>query len=362
MSSYQVTPPTTWSNTPISRGEESATAPSSPGLTDAQLRASPVVTSLEGVSTNVTLTEVRDRLPAVPLIQALTDTQLRAAPVPVTQIDLVASGTISTQNLSAAGVATANSSVELTLDGGACALSVQAVGTYTGALSLQGTINGTTWVTVGGTVFFNVNTGAASATITSAAQGIFQSECSGYAKVRISALAAVTGSVVVSVRGSKSTSLVALDAPLPAGAAVVGAVTQSGTWTAMIGNTPNSTPILANPGPPALNNLNSTASTNAISVKASAGTLYSISASNTSASIRYLKLYNKSSAPSVGTDVPVLTIVLPASGVGSTVPVVFGTLGMRFNAGIALALTAGAADSDTTGVGAGEVKVCSSYL
>jgi hypothetical protein len=39
-------------------------------------------------------------------------------------------------------------------------------------------------------------------------------------------------------------------------------------------------------------------------VKASAGQVYSLFVSNINAAVRYLKLYNKASAPTVGTDVP----------------------------------------------------------
>lgn len=103
---------------------------------------------------------------------------------------------------------------------------------------------------------------------------------------------------------------------------------------------------------------NSAATTNATSTKASAGTVWSVQASNINAAVRYLKLYNKASAPTVGTDVPVLTIPLPA---GSVAQVDGGSNGIRFGTGIAWALTAGAADSDTAAVAASEHKVCISY-
>lgn len=128
------------------------------------------------------------------------------------------------------------------------------------------------------------------------------------------------------------------------------------------GTQPVSGTVTANQGTlvtPTASNINSAASTNATSVKASAGTVYSITASNTGASTRYVKLYNKASAPTVGTDVPVLTIPVPAGGV---VNVPFGTTGHRLATGIALAITANAADSDTTAIGASEVKVATAYV
>lgn len=120
--------------------------------------------------------------------------------------------------------------------------------------------------------------------------------------------------------------------------------------------------VTANQGtlvaPTALN-INSAATTNATSVKTSAGTLYNISASNTNAAARYLKLYNKASAPVVGTDVPVLILLLPA---GASIDHDFGLVGHRFTTGIALALTTGIADSDTGAVAANEIKVITSFI
>lgn len=110
---------------------------------------------------------------------------------------------------------------------------------------------------------------------------------------------------------------------------------------------------------PTASNVNSAASTNATVVKASAGTLYGVVVSNTAASPRYVKLYNKATAPTVGTDVPLFTIQVTA---GATLPVSFGAVGHRFATGIGLAITANAADTDTTAVGASEVKVATSYI
>ena len=110
---------------------------------------------------------------------------------------------------------------------------------------------------------------------------------------------------------------------------------------------------------PTASNINSAATTNATSVKASAGTVYSVTASNINAAIRYLKFYNKASAPTVGTDVPVITIPIPAGG---AINIPFGTTGHRFATGIALAITTGAADSDTGAVEANEIKVATAYI
>lgn len=88
----------------------------------------------------------------------------------------------------------------------------------------------------------------------------------------------------------------------------------------------------------------STASTNAISQRAGATNLFEVSATNPTATAAYLKIYNKASAPTVGTDVPVLTIPIPAN---SFVAFEFGALGKRFTLGVATAITAAIAATDT---------------
>jgi len=154
-----------------------------------------------------------------------------ALSLPVAIASDTASGSITTQNLAPAGVATAGSAVEITLSG-ASTLSIQTMGTYTGALSLQATLDGTTWVTMGGTPLINVNTGGYLASITSALQSVFQADVAGFTKARITGLAAVTGSATVTLRTTAgAAAMVALDNSLPTGANVIGAVTGSGTFT-----------------------------------------------------------------------------------------------------------------------------------
>lgn len=90
-------------------------------------------------------------------------------------------------------------------------------------------------------------------------------------------------------------------------------------------------------------------STNATSLKASAGTLYGVQCFNNSATIGYLKFYNKASSPTVGTDATVKVIMIPASS-GAAIP--FPDQGVAFATGIAYAVTGGIADADTTSVAA----------
>ena len=110
---------------------------------------------------------------------------------------------------------------------------------------------------------------------------------------------------------------------------------------------------------PTVLNTSSAATTNPVLVKSSAGTLFNITASNIGAAAAYLKLYNKATAPTVGTDVPVLTLQIPAGGFVSPQ---FGTLGHRFATGIGIGITGAAADNDTTAIAAAQVKVLTSYV
>lgn len=202
------------------------------------------VISAQSVASNLNMTEASAStiLARTPALGQATAT----ASTPVTQNVETASGNITTQNLIPNGVATAGSAVEIILSGSST-LSIQTTGIYTGALSLQVTSDGTTWVTVGGTPLININTGGYLVSITSALQSVFQAEVSSFLRARITGLAVVTGTATITLRACANTSMVSLDTGLPAGTAVIGGVTQSGVWTTQIGNTPNTTAILSNP-------------------------------------------------------------------------------------------------------------------
>lgn len=105
----------------------------------------------------------------------------------------------------------------------------------------------------------------------------------------------------------------------------------------------------------------SAASTNATSVKGSAGTLYSIAVFNLNASPRYFKLYNKATSPTVGTDTPVATYMIPGNASGAGLTISF-PVGAAFATGLAYALTTGMATSDTGAVAANEITVHLTYI
>jgi hypothetical protein len=93
------------------------------------------------------------------------------------------------------------------------------------------------------------------------------------------------------------------------------------------------------------------ASTNATLIKASAGRLYGYALTNTTAATKYVRLYNLTTAPTVGTSVPAMVIAVPANNTAiaeCTVPVAFST-------GMAYSITGAFADLDATATAAGDV-------
>lgn len=102
----------------------------------------------------------------------------------------------------------------------------------------------------------------------------------------------------------------------------------------------------------------SAASTNATSVKASGGTIGTLLCQVNSGQTCYLKIFNKSSAPVVGTDTPVLNIPIHS---GMAIDVGTSFAGMRLSNGIAIALTRGQALLDSTPTTAGEAVINLTY-
>jgi len=82
---------------------------------------------------------------------------------------------------------------------------------------------------------------------------------------------------------------------------------------------------------------------------------------NTNAAARYLKIYNKASAPTVGTDVPVQVYTIPGNAAGAGLVVPIPACGIALGTGFAFALTSGAATADTGAVAAAEIVVSYSY-
>ena len=101
----------------------------------------------------------------------------------------------------------------------------------------------------------------------------------------------------------------------------------------------------------------SAASTNATSLKGSAGQVYDACVNSNAAYPVYFKLYNKATAPTVGTDTPVRVVEAQAG-----VPTCIKTEeGYAFATGIAWALTKGITDADSTAVLLSDATIEISY-
>lgn len=164
----------------------------------------------------------------------------------------------------------------------------------------------------------------------------------GYTWFRVRATALTSGQVPVSILTSDAA---VEPAPVIQSHAVTAAAT---TFNATV--TPAATASAIN--------FVSAATTNGGVDKATAGSLFEVVASNPTATPAFVKFYNKATAPTVGSDIPVLTIPVAA---GATVNMAFGMLGKRFTAGIGHAVTGAAAATDTTAAVAG-VQVHGSYI
>ena len=82
-----------------------------------------------------------------------------------------------------------------------------------------------------------------------------------------------------------------------------------------------------------------------------AATLHDYYIRNNSAGVIYVKLYDKASAPTVGTDTPIRTIGIPATAAANLSIVA----GIYFASGIGIGATTEVADNGTTGPTANHV-------
>lgn len=237
----------------------------------------------------------------------------------------------------AANGASSGSCVSL---GGADTFTVQLTGTWVATVSIQVSRDGTNFVTLtGSNLVMNAATGAYVASGGITANGVYQANIAGFSAARVITTAYTSGTVTGNAAITAGGGLMAV-AGTPAVTVTSGSVTSS------------------QPATPTAYSAVTTASTNAASVKASAGTVYAVTLSNPTATPVFYKLFNKASAPTLGTDVPLVTIPVPAS---SGVVHQFGALGLRFATGIASAVTGAMAAADVSS-GVAAVQVTASYV
>lgn len=258
--------------------------------------------------------------------------------IAVKQNDISASGSLA----SATTVTTA------TLTGVATA-SVQVTGTWAGTLTPQVSLDGTTYVSLSATGLINVNTGAYSATIASAATGIWQADIAGFNFFRMNMTTYTSGTAVVTIKTSNATGAVAIDNPLPTGTNSIGSVSLA-TGNNVTGftytkpNTVSSGVLYAK--------VLSAAVTTPVLIVTGTHQILGWHFYNGAATARYVRFFNVSVSPTMGTTSPTFVIPLPASGGAVLDPVGYG---MPMGTGIYYSITTGAADLDNNAPVANDV-------
>lgn len=148
---------------------------------------------------------------------------------------------------------------------------------------------------------------------------------------------------------------IATDDVVPAG--------QSGTWVVQPGNTANTTPWLVNDRPATSGGLSfvhitAAASNNKTQIKGTAGQLYAVHAVNLTATAKYIKLFNNTSAGvTAGTTNADYQFAIPANSTTGAGFVMDVDKGVAHSTAITAMVTGGVALNDNTAVAANDVVV-----
>ena len=223
-------------------------------------------------------------------------------------------------------------------------ISLQLTGTWSGTVSFQGSNDGGTFYPI---VTSNPSGGLANGESSTTENRLVKIPTI-YKFVRIRVTAYTSGiveGVAYGHRDENSSGLIA----------AIGPVTLNSETTKKIGNVG----LLAD-GTPSYQKFISATGLNPTLVKASPAKLTILNIVNGAATLRYFKIYNKASAPTVGTDIPLITITLPTGSSSFTLP---AFIGIDFSVGLSFACTLGVADSDTTPFTVvGEVTAMLAYI
>lgn len=324
--------------------------PVSGPLTDTQLRASavPVSPSVQlgmGVATattqRVTLATDGAAVTALTSIDGKTPA-LDSGYVPV----LVKNGQLEVTNdagnplpvgpaaqLNVTGSASAlNADLFSTTCDGYRSLCLQVNGTFTGTIAIQVSNDNTNWFSLAGKPAGDT-AGNLATTVTT--QTIFTANLNGYQFIRARFTLYTSGTASAIAYFSRESIPIAAVSLSPTNT-VTGSTTTSGVT---------------------LYTVNSGATTNAANIKSTAANLYGISAMNTSATTKYVRFYSKATTPTVGTDVPIMVVAVPATSSKEIqyIPA------LRVATGLGVSITGGAAATDATAVAAGDVQLLVSY-
>jgi hypothetical protein len=210
-------------------------------------------------------------------------------------------------------------------------ISLQLTGTWVGTVSFQGSNDGGTFYSI---VTSNPSGGQAIGESSTTENRLVKLPTI-YKFVRIRVTSYTSGiveGVAYGHRDENSSGLIA----------AIGPVTLNAETTKKIGNVG----IAQSGATVTYQKFISATTTNATAVSSVPANVSILHMENSGDGVRYVKLYNKASAPVVGTDVPLITIGIPAVSSSSfTLPAL---IGIDFSIGISFAITLGAADTDTT--------------
>ena len=209
-------------------------------------------------------------------------------------------------------------------------ISLQLTGTWVGTVSFQGSNDGGTFFPI---VTSNPSGGLANGeTSTTVNRLIKVPTVYKFVRIRITDYTSgIVEGVAFGHRDENSSGLIA----------AIGPVTLNAETTKKIGNVG-----IIQGSDPDYEKIISTTTTNATAVSGVPVNVSILHLVNTGDGVRFVKLYNKASAPTVGTDVPLITIGIPA--VQNSSFMLPALQGINFSIGLSYAITLGAADSDTT--------------
>lgn len=209
-------------------------------------------------------------------------------------------------------------------------LSFQLAGTWVGTVIFEGSNNNTTFYPIATT---DPSGNATGQTTASDNRIVKVPVLTKYIRARVSAY--TSGAISATVYGyvdENSSGLIS----------TLGTMTLSAETTKKIGNVG----IEGGGGTASYHKIISTTGLNSTLVEPNSTKLTILHLVNSVATLRYFKLYNKASAPVVGTDIPFITVALsPNESSTFTLPAL---VGIDFSIGLSYGITLGVADNNTT--------------
>ena len=286
-----------------------------------------------------------------------------ANPVPVTLTVPTISASTTLQN---AATANGNGTAMNVAGYETAALQVTASVAMSGGTTINFEVSedNSTWVAIEG--FAPGSSTAAGTTTTATGDFQFNVAAYSYLRARISAYSAgtitITGFAVATAGAPAFLKALVCDGSGNAISSVAGALGVSATLQSGA-NSIGSVAVPANStgGATPYHLVAAGTSSDKTSVKTTSGTVYLISVGNIMSTACYFKLFDKSSAPTMGTDTPKLTFLVPGNTAGAGTNIPIPTQGIAFSNGIAFAITGGIGDTDSTSVTANDVVVDLAY-